>query len=610
MNLFEDIKYNPNSFYIKKNLPSKEELNKLKEYNYITYHFNLCNTLDLDEKIFAYRYLKRDIDTGNIKWKWITLKDNERTQSYFIRNGNGKEGFYTLSIFHPKVMYNYYANTINKRNIKHKLLKNINNEDLAVAAYKLDNKQIIGVSQKEYSNVLRLDIDCHDKNYNHSFNNICNLINFIGKNQIPIFLEESEKGGYHIYYKLEKYITREKMLEFVNLYNSTFKEENFKIECPYILRLPMSCQYNVLQIKNKQDLNKFLKNNILEEINTLEELYKNINENYINNSSLINLEHFIKEKICDSQIENKIKPIIPFVRESKNSNKKSLKQKYDEISIGLGTRNTNMFKMAFYGNLLNYDEYTLAKDAVQKNSDSKDFKRWNYNTDKIAGIFKTMLEYHKKNTTTEYKLESNSFISNKKFIEDEIIDKINTKIWLNDLIDKFGNIKEKKRKQIEQIGLIVVTEILGKIKYNEENPKKIKSSIFFSKNKKNQLSQGIQFSRCTLRKMKEYYNWKNIDINKLYKAIMNTFLFRQIKLNKRGYFSLFLKSCKQYLINSNKYNNIKDNINYIINKYILIYKKLFNKSKEIKTKYIYMLKIFSYKFISSLIFSNKKVEFR
>lgn len=515
----------------------------------------------------------KDID-GKKSFTWSTITKDKQKIEIPIKSKDKKFTFYK-NLSNKKIVENALGRYLFKKDIPHIRLKYHPNQDLSKVVHKLDGA-IIGGYQKPNFDCIRFDIDEHDNDYDKALKKVTYLLDFF-KPYLPMLLCESEKGGYHVYYKLDRFITKNTIKTFLAKYNK--EHEGFEIEYPAMIRIPFNPHYNIINIYDKYELENF-KNS--------EHVFKLYHPNDIANH-ILNWQEKVPVSIIYEYIKEpkkekeKINPINPYLRQSrKTSTSESLQDKLNSIVISLGHRYYNMFSIISYCKKLNYSTDQIVNHIRSVNTGSKDLNKWNDN--KLKQEVESILDWMKSNENNETEfteIKTTEFKSNTSLVPSYIQSYLRSYQFISEVIKELrikplrNGIRTKWQIAYYKTIPILAIEIVGKMIYDETSKRKIKSELKIGNEKKEKLLIGSQFSEKYLLMLKEYYNLKGINIKRLFNGIVKTNLFNQYYSNKRGWSYNYLKVCKQYIINSELYNNVINNIKYFIKKFKLIldYKK-------------------------------------
>ncbi len=488
-------------------------------------------------------YIYTAIDNINSKIKWLKTIN----QKYKVNKWNiDLKTYYTedkyFNLYDFIVKHTYPLEIKNKRIYKKAYSGDI--EDRQGMHY--INNSMCGASLKETSNILILDIDCHNQNTLQTFNTYKCIIN----KYTPIFVERSYEGSYHLFFKLDRDYSlyeKRKWIEDIN------KQYNLDIHIPEKMRFPFSYTYCPINIKDDTI-----------DIRELSEIRKDIynNNNYITLSS---------EKIKKIHSNNTI-PFFSdiYTRQKINNNKFHIKsEELNDIEISKGNRYFNMLKIIRIGKFNGWSIEEIISTIYKLNNPlypSKDLTKWSYNQ-----LYKQVHSIYDK--CNMYYIESfkpNEFISNIQHIPTNILSLIENKKFLTLLINNSGyKNTELNHKKFS----IIFKEMIGYYYYNSINPKQIKNK------KSDKYLRGIQYSEQYASRLKEFYkeDLSNTNVFGIINSILKkSTLFKQYKWNYKGWYYNALKKennyCRLFNFTSNSIKkdilNNKNNISFHILKSI------------------------------------------
>lgn len=588
------INYNSRDIYINPYISDNQYLPLQEHFDYMsnTMFEVLFEILDFDPNgKFAQKYFYTEIYQQNnntvidLMTSWKTYNINN--QNIILPFKNKKTGENISVWMGPKNRKNYYPElAIHKK--KNKPIKLIEKEldshlprDFAINAHKLNNS-IIGLSQKEFITVVHFDIDNKEgtlESFKKEYNTVKKLCQFF--KVPPIYLNVREDGGTHIAYKFSKVIKKKDLQEFLKVFNKN-NPDITPIEITDVIRIPFCAQYTNI------DLNHFKDDSLpFYETKKFEKMYI---EGFLPSYSFYSMFTFIESlktynnsNVIDPSIIYEYSDNIPKEKEIQlyrrvyNQNKDTLIQRYNQLMILEGQRHEVMKQIASIGGIyLGKTLKELIEDTYQKNYGSKDLKKWSYT--KIESWYNDCLINMKRKFSwiNYHTKKENIFYSNVHLVNHIQIPKKYVNQILINLNFKNKNIEHSYRQWIE----IVFKEILGMLVYDEQNKKVVNPILHY--NLSRHLTKGSQFSSIYLNLLKDHYQMKNINIRKLFNAIIQLDMFKQYSWKSKNNKSIeylnidFIKVCKQFTL-----RKINKKLN-IINNIILIFKNINRLSSEFK----------------------------
>jgi hypothetical protein len=524
--------------------------------------------------IQAFKKLGFDTSLYNINFSRGCVKFNSFSKEEIILKKSwinytkGKNGKYPIGNVDNaliKAVTAKYGTTSTSSNIeKHDLDPSLN-ETFCLA------NSLIALPQRENSKVLYFDIDLENgMEYFHKLKKDFN-------DAKEMLVEVSPLGRVHAAWRTNKKLSQKDLILIEQNINEKY-ETNGKIELrsfSQVMRLPSSYQYKTLNSNGKE----FYENE--------DWIYPILKRKY----STVNVDTLIVDKQssieCTKQVpiglrKKKIKSSIDTIEEKKY-------KLFTGFPFGDGTRYRTTFKIVSRALYCGFDE-NIAHEAVLANNNgtSKDLAKWtpaesfNY----TLGVYQMMQKnFNPQNTSQAYNYDPDKFISNLPLLEgieipDDLFELMYQELFRKRIISRKAKdwVKEEYKRALS----LLFKEMLGKLIYENKNPREInsESKMFSFKFKQTQI--GVTFPvEKYLRKMKKHYGIK-IDIRRLFKFLSNHTLFSQYNHNGLGWcFNSLFSYCKQYVL---KYtdkeidtNNIEDLINININTY---YNSLVEKKKR------------------------------
>jgi len=434
----------------------------------------------------------------------------------------------------------------NKIKYKHKQFygSGIDNEILHNMHFLADN--MCGCYFKHSSNILPIDIDVHKGQGSlYSYQIMKDFISFMKSE--PIFMEVSNEGGYHLFFKLDKeYSYYEKKLLVQEYINKTGNE----IETPQKMRCPNSLPYTPVDSDGE----------ILAYLDAIDRAIILYNQK----SEVVLFPESVQSEELKQKQEELLKP--KKVRIENAIYQRSIKSKIKllspkefiettDLEISTSNRVIPMYKIICAGKFNNWTleeicDIILALD--NKAMPSKDLSRWSYS--KLLSEVERTYNTCKTFTYENFYGEPDQFISNIKYIPEHILSLIDDsfiKTLIKQVHKKSSNYKVTK-KNINKFS-IVFKEMIGSIFYYTHNNRITKN------NYSQKFLIGAQFSKSYADSLEEFYFSESDTVNVW--GIMNSILkhssyFNQYKHNYRGWkydpHNPELNFCRQFDIFSNK----------------------------------------------------------
>jgi hypothetical protein len=513
---------------------------------------NIKNTFDLigydleSEKLYA--VIDRD------EWKWqstINQKYNRKIWNYKIKEPEYVNIPYDLSEHILKHCF-----PLELKNNTPKKTNWISNQEDRIGAHYIEY-DMCGSYLKDNSDILIIDIDCHDGNNLKSYNTLYSLLNHF--NNEYLYIEKSYEGSYHLFIKLDKEYSIIEKREFLNNIKEQYNLSN--IEIPVKMRFPFSYHYEPYT-------HNF-------EFVSIQDSLKNIKYNFDNQQGYI-LQTEQKEK------SQKIIPIVSSIysRQRQSKIKHITSEEFlqnTDIVISKGYRNIPMLEICRIANFNNWTDEETLFIIKQIDQGSKDLARW---SDDI--ILKVISKMRSKSTI--YYQESISckpekFISNIELLPDWLQSSLSDKQFIDNIIIKCKyKITDINRKKFT----IALQEMFGSILYDCKNNR----TTLNSKAKKYLI--GKQFSSQYAQLMNKYYSdsFNSVDFHSIIKAILKySELFSQFKSNSRGWYYNHLNKesnfCKQYDLSNNKNHILFLDNNVILYLIIQLLKSIFKYNNKL-----------------------------
>jgi hypothetical protein len=582
----------------------KNKYFKQKTINELASHFEFLG-YDLNkEYILSYANLK-NVNSGNnlirkkelkvFNWKTTTggwyetsiwdymLKISFRTRKYCNIKDHILSHVFPLETTSPRVK----DTILNKNHIKR----------LKYAS------TAVGSTIKETSNMLIIDIDCHDRDRAKTEYQVSKLKTYLSTfNCTPVMEEISPEGGHHIYVRLDSEYTWNEKIAWLKNFN---KENETSFELPQKMRFPHCYQYETITDDGE----------ILNPFESIEYVKKN--ETYISIPKLQEVENNVIDIVpIINNIKNKKNVVsATYQRQSKNKKRitdfdqflidKTLHLKDEDIIIDItaGHRHYNMWKITKAGKFSGWSISQIITAIKACNNGSRDLAIWDEMT--LYKVVEDMYNYStiiQDGYSGEYK--EIEFISNIHLIPENIKStSVNNQV-INTILSKSNQkISERNKKHTT----IIFLEMLGSMYYNCINPKEVKPE------QPTKYLKGMQYSITYAERLKAYYpelEGRNVFgiINSILK---HSTLFKQFMFCERGWkHSIIhpeLNICRLFNLSNNITNSIitfKNTLSYYIlnsllnlikdkkTNNILLYPIFFNKVKsiigtlEIETEYL------------------------
>lgn len=489
---------------------------------------------------------------------------NKEYRTYHTENSTPKRK-------REKIIYHYQSHLLNKKYFRgNSEFHNLSRKDKLIEGYNILKHQNIAIKEFPHTEIIAMDIDTHnyfDKIYTPSskrkkeFESLSKSIFDTIKSNIPIhilYVEVSKiQRGMHIFFKLQN--SHNKLLIQEQL--KTYLQSEFKgiiVEYrtnSHALRLPLSADYQC------RDIDTFLKKIKLKNI-IISTYERNKKEISISNNNV--LEH-LKSLNGYSDIpffgeENKT----IFYRQSLRSpinpiftNSDSLIDIKEKFKITAGNRiggDRVHWRLVNYCHLTNktFDEFVNLTLAC--NINSKDIQHWHTNGKlhkECLKIWNYSLSRFKPYDNYIAKNKNKEFISNIYLLNND--SKRLVKQFMYKL--KKSLPENKFRNRLVKDSYYPFLEFLGKIHYENINPRSIHKNVKLTTEKRKELLLGCQFPNSYLYKVKEYYKI-NSDIKVIFNIFKSIFLEKIIHSNGSSYIPS-LGSCNQYKL-LDCYNYILD----------------------------------------------------
>lgn len=535
---------------------------KNKEYteNHSNHFFNLIKNLGFDCR---YDKGSTTIYSKNTKSYYTVSPENsyhKKFKSFIVRQHleSGEKNKKNTSVYVGKIENKFIFKSLPEiENLRKEYYFGNFNKD----TYKLKKLEIImpimkhnNVAFREYdkTEIIAIDIDTHKFTESRIQNNSFNFLEFeeLNKNiydklkelNLNIVLYEDSKicRGIHVYIKLKNLSYKEKIKENLKEYlekqfteiSVEFRNQNKS------LRIPFSYDYNCRNLSTFKVMNK-----TCNKVNQSLELIKN--NSCIDNLEIYNkLKHFIKKQN---------------VKEKTNIFYKN-KTYSDQINISnfkitSGNRvGGEKVQWKLLGNCLLKNKSLNEFISLSKtcNIGSHDLMKWNENT-----LIKNLTQMYTYGQRNFVKRELLPKTSNTLFISSLNLITENDKLKVKDILIKYENKLIKKNKYNKQSKRLlnecntVFLELIGKIKYENLNSRKLDTNIIsefnLTKQKQFDLIQGYQFPKIYLDRLKNHYKLKS-NILTIFEIFKNLFLNLYEHKNGTTYIPI-LGSCKQYTLN-------------------------------------------------------------
>lgn len=448
------------------------------------------------------------------------------------------------------------------------------------------DKCMLGSALKEKSNVLQLDIDCHDGNSLKTYQEYISFIDYIKKidEKSILYIETSTEGSYHVYIKLDRSYTYEEKKEWVDNY----KENN---KCTLIdhhsaMRFPNSALYSPIDVCGEYLTFEKSRNNAVRRSSNRYPGFILKEESKLKN----NIIEFPKRVIGETKVRSSI-----FTR-SIRSDKINLVTPESFILDNLNSiyRNNRHFKMLEVVRIGKFNDWSI-NDIIKviysindKTNYSKDLKKWS-----LEKLEKNVENIYKKSKIIPFnkyggiKTNSpNAFMSNIQHLPQHNISLLESNIFLNHII---GECNYKNSDLNRTKFSIILKEMFGYIYYNTINEKKVTEKHTYKH------LVGIQYPENFALKMKSHYTeLKTTDVFGIINVVLKkSGLFKQYYINNRGWQFNTLNKDKNYCRQFDfKYNNnhILLNTSNIINYCMAMFVKLtINKLLSIQKIFTYYI---------------------
>ena len=440
----------------------------------------------------------------------------------------------------------------------------------------------VGSSIKENSNMLVLDIDCHDGNIVKTDEVVTKLKNYLKNyNCKPVLEEVCPEGGHHIYIKLDYIYTWEEKKSWLNNFN---KENNTKFELPVRMRFPHSYQYETIsetgEILTPTEARDYARRN-----RTSISIPKLESPPEINN--IINLS-IIKEggkkNIASSLYKRKSKGSARRTDYNQFLNDRTLHLKNESKIIDLTAeyRHEGMCDIISAGKFSGWSIFEIFNAIKVCKNGSRDLANWS--DSELLSIVTDMYNTCRQipnGYSNEYK--EIAFISNIYLIPNNIKETVLNNQILNTIISKSGlKISDRNKKDIS----IIFLEMLGSMYYNCINPKEVYEG------KSLKYLKGMQYSIKYADRLKDHYpELKERDVFGIINNILKySSVFKQFIYCDRGWkYSSVLpqnNSCRLFYLTMNINNTILVSMNKVS---YFILNTLLNLIKNTITKNNYLL---------------------
>lgn len=420
----------------------------------------------------------------------------------------------------------------------------------------------LGMCAKDESHVVIFDIDDHTNSKTHTKKEIkiskveaintlfCLLLEFNFAE--PILFEYSiENGGFHIGFQFDHKVITDLIKKFLKYFNKKYDTTLEARTNKKKLRLPHSHSY----VPAKVDLTNYKKNYCFEaESIPFESPMDWIN--YVNNfNKSISVKLLTIGNPKDTKKEN-----IHF-RKRNNFETKG-KNIYTDFPMSEGNRNENHLALARTCLARKLTIGIFIKASFSNNCGSKDLSSPNAEQLCIA-IYNSTKTYFNESAGILYQSEKPTELQ----INGHLIPKIESKkltILAKHLLHLSGR-KYNKEKYLKAID-ILLHEIVGKTIWEIDNPRFIGPKIILTDLKKNKILKGYMFPRKHLTLIEKQFDYKNINIYKLFNFIMyNSNLFTQYKHNKIGYnFGKYSYSRQWVYLHQVNPSTLNESLNFII----------------------------------------------
>lgn len=394
---------------------------------------------------------------------------------------------------------------------------------------------------KSYKNteMIALDIDTHGfhtKNKEKPFSEFQSLsqsiLEFLQTElNLNVVLYERSKvcRGIHCYIRLQSLDCREAIEKILKI----ALEKQFSEICVEFrsktkaLRLPFSWDYETINLKTFKVQRKFYK-----KINEAIEIWSlpiiESNRDLLKRIASLTKEETSTEKI--SAFSTRLKTIVKSKPEW-------------NLAITEGNRvggQKILWKLVNWSisNNLNFEQFY--DECERNNLSSKDLTSWNpqKKNRELRKIWDYSLRNHSK---IIQKTSSTNFISNTHFISEKEKEILN--FFVDSHYTKSTVWDIKKREETK----IIFYELLGKIRFEQSNPRQINSELPISKLKKFELTVGHQFPKEFFNRLSENYSLKT-STKKAFDLFKILFLKSFVHSNGSTYIPS-LMSCKQYQLN-------------------------------------------------------------
>lgn len=447
----------------------------------------------------------------------------------------------------------------------------------------------IALTQSPQSTVYLFDIDTHElgiqycnvkslrqkislkREYKQKVYRIITALDTLFKTE-NVFIEYSRyNNGIHIYYNFSAklLIDLSEILE-TEIYAETQLQTHVDIRTEKkVVRLPFANDYINFLHKNKKKaieiLSKKLENATHQICSTADFIKQLTNDGYILNEIVLE----------SNEIE---KTIFTRTYTPEFLIQDTQKTKLTDFSIFAGQRCKMMIKIGFWckQNSLSLTEY--CEIIVNNNVSSKDLTKWDHNRilqecQKIYDwIDRCKLNLENNNSIKSGTIDQGKFYSNTRYItkqHKQVLYKLTQNIYETLPITR-KEIKQKYRPAIN----IILQEMLGKAYLDMLSNRTIKDTVPLKAETKRKILTSTQFSVQWLEKLKVHYEFKNINIHRLYRCIRNYLLIEEILVQTTNYCATG---------GSNFSLGYKFNLEGIVSLYkkITMYKKLGNTGKNL-----------------------------
>lgn len=299
------------------------------------------------------------------------------------------------------------------------------------------NKKIFGTTIKLNTNILFFDIDQHtdDEKAIDKFNKLVTFLNLNVKD--ILFIEQNIfNGGIHLAIKVPFTVNNK---EFYSKLKKELSKNDIEVDCNFyntILRLPLSYEYNPIDY-NSIDFNKEFQTNY---INTFSEFINSINfDKEVNSPFLNNIFKETNKYLIKKPVENKCNYWTSNIRVFEPS---ILKINVFDKYLTAGHRYNNMSLIVPACVQRGFSLEDTASYIMSLNSGSKDLKRWSKHD-----LMRNIAKYYNQCKMNPRRTNLSNFISNQKYIPQEILNVLDYSEVMNKLVNglKIEYMKERKK---------------------------------------------------------------------------------------------------------------------------------------------------------------------